>query len=197
MKAGWLALGLCSGLGLALWASPARAQDDDESGEDGSSEAPSIDPDEAAEREREREEARAKEAEPEVLRYPPSSVRLPLIMGGVGLFGVAYGLTALSSRVWDTVPGADHMLIPVVGPWVALAQSGCAPEDTDGCTVALVFRSVLLVLDGIAQGAALGLVGEGLFMTTEANAPEPDATSLMVTPNVGPHHTGLSLTGTF
>ncbi|MEQ9320264.1 MAG: hypothetical protein RIF41_13950 [Polyangiaceae bacterium] len=137
-----------------------------------------------------------------VLRYPPSSVRLPLILGGASLFGVAYGLTAMSSRLWPEVPGADHMLIPVAGPWVALAQSGCAENDTDGCTVPLVFRTILLVLDGLVQAGGVGLVGEGLFMTTEAAGPDgpdagPDKAEWHVVPDVGPTHTGIGVVGTF
>jgi hypothetical protein len=135
-----------------------------------------------------------------VLRYPPSSVRLPLILGGTGLFGVAYGLTAMSSRLWPTVPGADHMLIPVAGPWVALAQSGCAPEDEDGCTLPLVFRTILLVLDGLVQGGSVALVGEGLFMTTEAEGPDTagrPAVEWHVTPQLSPGRTGLGVVGTF
>ena len=105
----------------------------------------------------------------------------------------------MSSRLWPEVPGADHMLIPVVGPWVALAQSGCAENDTDGCTAPLVFRTILLVLDGLVQGGGVGLVGEGLFMTTEATGPEagPDAAQWHVVPDVGPTHTGIGVVGTF
>ena len=90
------------------------------------------------------------------------------------------------------------MLIPVAGPWVALAQSGCAENDTDGCTVPLIFRTILLVLDGLVQAGGVGLVGEGLFMTTEAAGPDaPDAAEWHVVPDVGPTHTGIGVIGTF
>jgi hypothetical protein len=133
-----------------------------------------------------------------VLRYPPSSVRVGLLAGGVGLLGMSYGLTAMSSRLWPGVPGADAMLVPIAGPWVALGQSGCAADDTDGCTGILVVRTILLVLDGLAQAGSVGLIGEGLFMTTEADAPDAAAApTIHVAPQLGSGRTGLSVVGTF
>lgn len=146
--------------------------------------------------------SKAADAEPapevaDVMRYPPSSVRLPLIIGGSFVTLAAYGATLASGLVWDDVPGADAMLVPIVGPWIALGQSGCAPDDPD-CGAILYVRGILLVLDGIAQAAGLGLIGEGIFMTTEADAPaaEPKA-SWTVAPIIAPQQTGLSVIGSF
>jgi hypothetical protein len=137
----------------------------------------------------------AADPDEDVLRYPPSSARVGLIVGGLSLTAVAYGLTALVATTWDDVPGADAMLVPVAGPWIALAQLGCSADDPD-CGAILVLRAILLVIDGFAQAGGLGVAGEGLFMTTEADAPPP-AASWHLTPNVGPHHAGVGVIGTF
>ncbi len=130
-------------------------------------------------------------------RYPPSSVRLPLILGGSFVTLAAYGITVASALTWDDVPGADAMLVPIVGPWIAVAQNGCAPDDPD-CGAILWIRGILLVIDGIAQAGGLGLIGEGIFMTTEADAPaEKPATSWMVAPVVTPTQTGIGVIGSF
>lgn len=148
--------------------------------------------------------AKAKPAEeepspevPDLVRYPPSSVRLPLIIGGSFVTLAAYGITLASGLAWDDVPGADAMLVPIVGPWIALGQSGCAADDPD-CGAILYIRGILLVVDGIAQAAGLGLIGEGIFMTTEADAPAAEPkTSWTLAPVITPTHTGLGVIGTF
>jgi len=139
--------------------------------------------------------------EPIVVRHPPSSVRLPLVLGGLGITAAAYGASALAATTWDDVPGADAMLVPVAGPWISLAQNDCAPDDPD-CGAILYLRGILLVLDGLVQLGGLGIAAEGFFMTTEATAP-PKKASWQLTPIVsapsatGLGMTGLSLTGTF
>ncbi len=144
------------------------------------------------------EEAKIRALEDEEpMRYPPSSVRLPLILGGSFITLAAYGLTVASALTWDDVPGADAMLIPIVGPWIALGQSGCAPDDPD-CGAILAVRGILLVVDGIAQAGGLGIIGEGIFMTTEADAPaEPPKASWTVAPVITPTQTGVGFIGTF
>jgi hypothetical protein len=128
------------------------------------------------------------------MRYPPSSARIGLIAGGVGILGLAYGLTALCASTWPEVPGSDVMYVPVIGPWGALVQSGCA-EGEDDCTAMLVLRTILLVLDGFAQAGGAGLVGEGIFMTTEAEG--PDSARWMVAPLVAPGQAGVGVVGSF
>lgn len=167
-------------LTLTLCATPSAAQ-----------EAPT--PDDAEEAPE--EEARVPEAD--VLRYPPSSVRFPLIVGGSFVTLAAYGITVASALTWDDVPGADAMLIPVVGPWVALAQNDCAPDDPD-CGAILVLRGILLVIDGIVQAGGLGLIGEGIFMTTEADAPaEEKKAGWSLAPMISPTQAGLGVAGSF
>ncbi len=146
--------------------------------------------------------ARAEEppADDAVPRYPPTSVRWKLVAGGAAVTGAAYGVSALCAANWPEVPGSDALQIPVVGPWVSLAQNDCAADDPD-CGFTLYFRGFLLIVDGLVQAGGMGLVGEGLFMTTEADepAPPPPVEGLRVrpVPVVTAHSTGVGLVGSF
>jgi hypothetical protein len=143
--------------------------------------------------------ARAEETPP-APRYPPSSVRPKLVAGGLALTASTYGVSLLCASTWPEVPGSDATKIPVAGPWIALAQNDCAADDPD-CGFTLYFRGFLLILSGFAQAGGLGIAGEGLFMTTEAQRPttERAASSVEVrpVPIVTEHATGLGLTGSF
>jgi len=131
-----------------------------------------------------------------VRRYPPSSVRTGLIGGGLGLWGLAYGIGLGCGLGWNDVPGADELAIPVAGPWIALGMTGCAPDDPD-CEAILVMRGVLYALDGLVQLGGLGLAAEGVFMTTEAEAPADASATVTVAPWVTERATGLGLVGAF
>lgn len=136
------------------------------------------------------------EPQEEMMRYPPSSVRFPLIAGGVGVLGLAYGLGAMCAGLWPEVPGSEPWLyIPVIGPWAAIAQSGCAEDDPD-CSAIIYIRGVLYVLSGITQIGGLGLIGEGIFMTTEAEGAPPKA-SWTIVPMASSNQAGLAAVGTF
>lgn len=143
------------------------------------------------------EEPPADEATP---RYPPTSVRWKLVAGGAAVTGAAYGVSALCASNWSDVPGSDALMVPVAGPWISLAQNDCAPDDPD-CGFALYFRGFLLIVDGLVQAGGVGLIGEGLFMTTEADEPPqpPPVQGLRVrpVPVVTAHSTGLGLVGSF
>jgi hypothetical protein len=135
-----------------------------------------------------------------IKRYPPSSVRPKLIAGGLTLTGLAWGAAFLSASTWPEVPGSDELKIPVVGPWMALAKNGCAPDDPD-CGFTLYLRAILTIADGLVQLGGLGIAGEGIFMTTEA-APAPERkTGAKVTirpvPLVSGSTTGFGVVGTF
>jgi hypothetical protein len=132
-------------------------------------------------------------------RYPPSSVRVKLIGGGVAVAGLAYGAGFLAASSWPEVPGSDELKIPVVGPWMALAKNDCAPDDPD-CGFALYFRGILTVLDGLVQLGGLGIVGEGIFMTTESSAAPASKTpalTLRPVPVVTASGAGFGVVGAF
>jgi hypothetical protein len=133
------------------------------------------------------------------VRYPPSSVRGKLIVGGLAVTGLAYGAGFAAASTWPEVPGSSELKIPLVGPWMALAKNDCAPDDPD-CGFILYMRGFLTIVDGLLQLGGLGIAAEGIFMTTEASAP-PRAARRGVTvrpaPIVTARGAGLGVVGQF
>ncbi len=119
---------------------------------------------------------------------------------------MAWGFCAAPpGSTWPEVPGSDALKIPVVGPWLALGQSGCAADDPD-CGAKLVVRGILYTIGGMAQLGGLGLIGEGIFMKTESSKPAKQAPVLgwqrggvtfQPTPLISARITGLGIVGSF
>ena len=87
---------------------------------------------------------------------PPSSV---LALTGLTLFGFAYNDSIFVAILSDR--GSDKRLyIPVVGPWLSLAQRDCAarPCSVEGLSEAL------FIVDGVSQGLGVGLMLASLFV---------------------------------
>lgn len=146
--------------------------------------------------------ARAEDPPP-VVRYPPSTVRPKLIVGGLAVTAIAYGAAFLGSEAASTYPGSLELKAPVVGPWIALAMNGCPPENLQ-CDAFVYLRGTLLVLDGLLQAAGLAIVAEGIVMKTEAVplTPPPAGKPLAMftwkpAPFVTPTSAGFGFTGTF
>jgi hypothetical protein len=133
-------------------------------------------------------------------RYPPSSVRPKLIAGGLAVAATAYGVGFVAATSWPDAPGAEALKIPVVGPWIAIAQNKCGiPNETD-CSGSIWVRGLLTGLGGLAQLGGLGLVVEGIVMKTQAPAPKPEETTAFVVrpfPIVNAHSAGVGVFGTF
>jgi hypothetical protein len=157
------------------------------------------------------------------VRYPPSSARPKIIIGGVAIFGLAYAASFGLSASW---PGGIGPKIPFAGPWIALGKIGCAldpancvpslktPEaveaqiknglscaaDDKSCQGKVYALGVAFALDGILQLAGLGLIAEGIAMKTESSTP-PKKPSLAATlrpvPTISAHYTGLGIVGSF
>jgi len=116
--------------------------------------------------------------------FPPPSARWKVVAAGLGTTGVFYGAAAGASYVWPDEPGMDKMRIPVVGPWLAIANGGC-PDGEDCSTVLSIVRVVFTALDGAAQAGGLAVALEGMFMPTQEwrPAPAPRAPSAPPSPN--------------
>jgi hypothetical protein len=124
--------------------------------------------------------AAAQEAEPpaaaaprEALppEYPPPSARTTLAITGSAVFLGWYGLAVGASFLESDAPGAKDLRIPVVGPWMAVAQAGCAEGNPDCSTAWVVVRAILQAMDGVGQAGGLAVIGESLFLPTRAASP--------------------------
>ena len=149
--------------------------------------------------------ARAEEPPPAPVRYPPSSVRTKLVVGGILVAGIGYGAAFLGSEAALNWPGAQELKAPVIGPWWALALNGC-PKDDPGCDAFQYLRAGLLVVDGLVQLAGLAIVAEAIVMKTEATPAKPAKALTSFTfgtftvhpaPLVSPTTAGLGFVGTF
>jgi hypothetical protein len=141
----------------------------------------------------------AEDAAPEPQRYPPSSVRPKLIGGGLALTAIAYGVGFVAATSWPEAPGADALKIPIVGPWIALAENRCTTPGSVHCSDQVALRGILTGVGGVVQLAGLALVTEAIVMKTEAAAPKPAETSAFVVPYpiVSSSSVGLGFVGTF
>jgi hypothetical protein len=145
--------------------------------------------------------------EEDVMRYPPSKVRTGLILGGGAIFGVSYGLSAMSASLWPEVPGSEWLYAPIIGPWGALALNDCSEDEVTGvpgtdCDAILAFRYIMYILDGFVQAGGVGMIGEAIFMTTEADEPptkDQDEASVHfeIAPVVTGNYAGFGVVGTF
>jgi hypothetical protein len=132
----------------------------------------------------------------EVRRYPPSSVRVPVIVGGGGLFGAAYGLSALSASAWPTTPGSPFLYVPLAGPWITLGHDYCSSTEP-GCSAILYLRGILYVVDGLVQIGGTALMVEGFVMTTEGEAATAPRTAWSIAPWLAPGTQGIGVHGSF
>jgi hypothetical protein len=102
---------------------------------------------------------------PEIHPQSPAQVNLLLIgaavtagwyVGGVGV-----------SYLWSDSPGAAALRIPVAGPYMALAKTGCGERENNCDTLQLVIRTVLTGLSAVGQtGGVLAMI-EGAFLPIE------------------------------
>lgn len=102
--------------------------------------------------------------------YPPPSTRYNLIGAGILTTGAWYGAAAGMSYAFPDAPGARDLRTPVVGPWLAIANNGCPPNEPDCSRAWVVARTILTAIDGIGQAAGLGLILEGVFLPTQEPA---------------------------
>jgi hypothetical protein len=118
-----------------------------------------------------------------------------LIASGLLTFGITYGASAIVASTSDL--SADRRLfVPVVGPWLDLAQRpDCGPaldRSCDGETT----NKVLLVADGIFQGLGVLQVIGGFLMPETRQVSTTTTAKVRVVPQAG-RMTGLAVIGSF
>lgn len=143
---------------------------------------------------------------PEAERPSPGAAGRLALTGGI-VTGVWYGGALGASLLFPDAPGADDLRIPVAGPFLALADTGCSDSEPDCDTVLVVVRAILTTIDGIGQAGGLGMVLESLFLptaesSTRASSPSSDSatseTEITPVPIVaGKDGIGLGVVGRF
>jgi hypothetical protein len=133
---------------------------------------------------------------------PPPAARTNALIAGIATTAVAYGLALSTSFLVDErdFRGAKQLRIPIAGPWLSLAKTGCPTNDPDCSTAPLVIGAILTIFDGVAQAGGLGIIGEGLFLKTSSGRPAQKAagpTMRAVPLNFEKGGLGLGVLGTF
>ncbi len=130
--------------------------------------------------------------------YPPPGARGTVAVTGVALVAAWYGAALGASFLYPDAPGATDLRIPVVGPWIALGDTGCPSDEPNCSTASVVLRAILTAADGIGQLGGLAVLGEALFLPTAPAGGERAARTavrpVLVTKRDG---VGLGLVGSF
>lgn len=126
-----------------------------------------------------------------------------MLRGGAFMLAVPY-LSSVAVAATSDRSADRNLYVPIVGPWMDLAERSCKPNSTNGCKSDGVNKG-LLVADGVFQGlGALSIVGAFLFpeivSTKELKAggrPRLGAVSLRVEPTWTGGGYGLAAVGKF
>jgi hypothetical protein len=88
---------------------------------------------------------------------------------GAIIFGASYGASVIGAAAMeDEDDGAwDNLYIPVAGPWLALDELDDCRTVLDDCNGDSTTEQVLLVTDGIIQGAGILTMAYGLLVPEE------------------------------
>jgi hypothetical protein len=104
--------------------------------------------------------------------YPPSGTQWGLFFVGLGATAGWYGAALGFSYLFPDAPGANDLRIPVAGPWMALADTGCRDDEPDCSQFIVILRAILTTMDAIGQAGGVAVMGEALFLPTQEAAPE-------------------------
>jgi hypothetical protein len=105
--------------------------------------------------------------------YPPPSAQPGLFFVGLGATAGWYGAALGMSYLFPDAPGAEDLRIPVAGPWMALADTGCAADEPDCSIYIVVVRAILTTLDAVGQTGGVAVMAEAI--SADANRRRPHA----------------------
>ncbi len=105
--------------------------------------------------------------------YPEPSTQWNLALVGLGVTAAWYGAALGFSYAWPDAPGAEDLRIPVAGPWMALAETGCADDDPGCSTFTVVLRAILTTMDAVGQTGGVLVAAEAMFLPTQERAAAP------------------------
>lgn len=114
--------------------------------------------------------------------YPAPSTRLPLFAIGAATSLVWYGGAVGGAYLYPTANGADELKIPIAGPWMSLAETGCPSTTPDCSTFWMVVGGIMKGFSGIGQAGGVLLMIEGLFLPTVEPRAKTASASWQLTP---------------
>jgi len=85
----------------------------------------------------------------------------PMLVGGLVGFGASYGAAVIVAAT-SNHDGDHHLYVPIVGPWLDIANRGNCPASSTACDSETT-NKVLLGIDGVIQGASAIAVVYGLL----------------------------------
>jgi hypothetical protein len=113
----------------------------------------------------------------------------PLLSTGIGLFVVSYGASVVTGAVSSN--DADrNMFVPVVGPWMNLAQRDGGGSNED-------INRAMIITSGIAQGAGVLMAVSSLFIPEKVETKRVAKPEVKVTPVSFGGGAGVGAFGTF
>lgn len=132
---------------------------------------------------------------PDVPLVERRAPNVDLIVGGASTFGIMYGASIAAAAVSD-LRADDNLYIPLVGPWIDLANrpscigNQCASESG---------YVALIVADGVLQAGGALLVAGGFIFQKKELVPAVEIGSARVnfTPVAGARTLGLAAHGAF
>lgn len=129
----------------------------------------------------------------DVATFEETSPNSALIGSGALMFGLAYGGSVIVGAASDN-KADQHLLIPVAGPWMNIANRSC-PEN--GNCPNETANKVLLAADGIFQAAGVLQILGGFLFPQKTTVTRSVSTGVRVSPRVGPGSLGISASGAF
>ena len=127
--------------------------------------------------------------------HPSERMRGGLIGGGIGLFAPSYIISILIAGANADNGSANALWIPVVGPFIQMAQVGGANCDASCSSTA----DIGLVLDGLVQaaGVAMFIFGVAVPKTVLVRNDLGFVKNVTATPIVSQNFGGVGISGQF
>ena len=120
-----------------------------------------------------------------------------LIVSSAVVFGLSYGASVFVAAN-SSHPGDNRLYVPVLGPWLDLAQRGSCGSIANSSCDGETTNKILLIGDGIIQGAsAIGFLTGILSPTRTAVVASKNATVHLTPVSLSGHAPGMGAFGTF
>jgi hypothetical protein len=102
----------------------------------------------------------------ETATKPPPATRWLLLGAGVGTTALWWAGAVGIGELWPEADYHRQLRIPVAGPFIDLAHTGCPAADPSCSTTELVVRTIMVSLDAIGQLGGVALMLEGATLST-------------------------------